>query len=134
MNLRLREYCLSKPTPLDADDLVERAATNGDSAALDSALVDFFSELTVKSSETGERVAPMRSSALAYKSHITRWILNHTDGKVDIGSPFVFKRLDELFKERWYKNSGARFGGNLWGRNKMDVTEYKKSSLNARKR
>ena len=77
-------------TPLDADDLVDKAATNGDSTALETALVDFFSELTVKSPE-GERVAPKRASVLAYKSHITRWILNHTDGKVDIGSPFTFK-------------------------------------------
>ena len=85
-----REHCLSKPTPLDADDLVDKAATNGDSTALESALVDFFSDLTVKSPE-GERVAPKRASVLAYKSHITRWILNHTDGKVDIGNPFTFK-------------------------------------------
>ena len=51
--------------------------------------VDFFSELTV--SHDGKSVPPKRMSVLAFKSHIKRQILTHTDGKVDIGSPFTFK-------------------------------------------
>ena len=61
-----------------------------DFTPLEGALVDFFSELTVRSPE-GNSVPPKRHSVLAFKSHIKRSILNRTDGKVDIGSPFTFK-------------------------------------------
>ena len=59
-----REYCLSRPTDsLNVDDLLERAL-DGELSPLEGALVDFFSELTVKSPESGASVPAKRASVL----------------------------------------------------------------------
>ena len=85
-----REHCLSKSNPVNVDELLERAMKEGEYSPLEDALMEYFSELTIKS-PGGNNVAPSRNSVHAFKSHIKRWILLHTDGKVDIGSPFTFR-------------------------------------------
>ena len=79
MMKNFREYCLPKSNV----DLLLKKAMAGDLGPLEGALVDFFSELSMKKSKT--------SNARAHMSHIKKWILTHSQGKVDIGSPFLFK-------------------------------------------
>ena len=122
-----REYCSFKQNPVDVELLIERAMS-GDCITLENALLDFFSELRV--TQDGKSLPPKRSSILAFKSHIKRWILTHSDGKVDIGSPFTFKKLDEHFTARWHKNPVSKNFGKLKG----DKPQYAKSTEKARRR
>ena len=89
-----REYCLSKSKCLNVDLLLENAM-NCDYRPLESALVDFFSELRpgLRVVRDGKSSMIKRTNALAYMTHIKQWMLIHSQGKVDIGSPFMFKVL-----------------------------------------
>ena len=55
----------------------------GDIVPLESALIEFFSELWINRAK--------RANVIAYKSHMQRLILNRTGGMVDIGDPHTFK-------------------------------------------
>ena len=84
-------YFSSKDDPVDVDVLVQ-SADKGDTTPLEDALIEFFEEYL---SPGGTRSS--RNTADVYKSHIKRKIFTETEGRVNIGNDFVFKKFSHFY-------------------------------------
>ena len=89
-----KEFVASLENPTNLDELMAQA-DNGKVENLETLLIDFFARFRVK--VEGGIDLPKRATVDCYKSHMKTFILNTTDGKVDIANASVFKKLDKFF-------------------------------------
>jgi hypothetical protein len=91
----VQKYLESKETPSNLDALVDLAST-GDSAPLEGALIDFFAAYRVSGPEATLQL-PKRGTVDTHRSHVKVYILNTSNGKVNISDGSIFKRMERFF-------------------------------------
>jgi hypothetical protein len=91
----VEKFLESKETPSNLDALVDLAAT-GDSAPLEAALMDFFAAYRVSGPDDTLQL-PKRGTVDHLRSNIKVFVLNASNGKVNISDGSVFKRMERFF-------------------------------------